>query len=215
MSRRARAAAFGLAALLCAGLAAKIASSYRSSVEGQYGELQSVVVAASELPAGKPIGPAEAAGALMVRRVPTRFAPPGVLRHPQDALGHAPGATIPSGAYLLAAQLAVPPPEPPPAPGVRAGKRPLQVAVSGAEALLVGGASPEGSRVDVVVAQQSGLGNRGRTYVAADGVRLLALTPPKGPGEGWSAALAVSREEALDLIEAEAGSRQIRLLPRP
>ncbi len=215
MSRRARAIAFALAAMACALLAVKIAAGYRSSAAAQYGELQPVVVAVSELPAGQPIGPEQIADVLSVRRVPARFAPPGVLRRPQDALGQAPVAALPAGSYLLAAQLAVPAAEPKPAAGIAGGKRPLQVAVAGAEALVVGGASPEGSRVDVVVARPSGLGDRGGTRVAAEGVRLLALAPGKGGGEGWSATLAVSRRQALELIAAEAASGQIRLLPRP
>jgi hypothetical protein len=89
------------------------------------------------------------------------------------------------------------------------------VAVAGAEALLVGGADPEGGRVDVVVARRGGLGQSARTYVAGEGVRLLALRGPKGAGDGWSATLAVRRDLALALIEAEAGGREIRLLPRP
>jgi len=215
VSRRARAAAFGVAALACALLAVKVATGYRASVEAQFGELRPVVIAASELPAGKLIDPAQARTALAVRRVPARFAPPGALRRPEDAFGRAPGTTLPAGSYLVDAQLAVPAPEPAPTPSTGPGRRPLQVAVVGAEALLVGGASPEGSRVDVVVASRSGLGNRARTQVAAERVRLLALNPGKGAGEGWSATLAVTREQALDLIEAEAASRQVRLLPEP
>jgi Flp pilus assembly protein CpaB len=215
VSRRRRAVAFGVAALVCAGLAANVATRYRSSVEAQYGGLRPVLVATSELAAGQPIGPKEIAGALAVRRVPARFAPPGSLRRPQDALGQAPGVTIPAGSYVLAAQLAVPSPEPPPTPGAAHGLRPVQVEVTGAEALLVGGASPEGTRVDVVVSRQSGLGDDARTYIAAEDVQLLALRGPKAAGEGWSATLALSRDQALDLIEAEAGARQIRLLPRP
>ena len=56
---------------------------------------------------------------------------------------------------------------------------------------------------------------RGRTYVAATGVRVLALSGPPGPGEGWSATLALTRSQALELIGAEGGAREIRLLPRP
>ncbi len=215
MSRRARALAFLGAALACAILAATLAGRYRSSVAAQYGALRPVLVAAAELPAGQPIGPGEARGALEVRRVPAAFAPPGALSHPRDALGQAPAAPIPAGSYVIGAQLAVPAAEAPSAPGVGRGHQPVQLAVTGAEALLVGGASPEGSRVDVVVSQQGGLGERGRTYVAASGARLLALTQPSGPGEGWSATLALTRDEALDLIGAESAARQIRLLPRP
>jgi len=215
VSRRGRALAFGAAALACALLAVKVATGYRSSVAAQYGDLQPVVVTARELPVGRPIGPAEIAEVLEIRRVPARFAPPGALSHPDDALGQAPATTLPAGSYLLAALLAPPAPEPSPAAGVGAGKRPVQVAVAGAEALVAGGASPEGTKVDVVVARASGLGDRARTRIVAAGVRLLALSPAKAPGEGGSATLAVTREQALELIEAEAASRQIRLLPRP
>lgn len=215
MSRRARAVAFGVAALACAGLAASVAGRYRSGVTAQYGGLRPVVVASAELEAGRTIGPGVVARSLVVRRVPGRFVPPGALRRPADALGQAPGATIPAGSYLLAAQLAVPQPEPPPSARAGRGRRPVQVGVTGAEALLVGGASPEGSRVDVVVSEQAGLGRRARTYVAASGVGLLALSGPPGPGEGWSATLALTRAEALQLIAADAGAREVRLLARP
>jgi Flp pilus assembly protein CpaB len=214
VSRRARALAFLGAALACAILAATLAGRYRSSVTAQYGALRPVLVAAAELPAGQPIGPAEVRGALEVRRVPAAFVPPGALSHPRDALGQAPGAAIPAGSYVIGAQLAVPAAEPPSAPGVGRGRQPVQLAVTGAEALLVGGTSPEGSRVDVVVSQQGGLGRRAHTYVAASGARLLALAQPTGPGEGWSATLALTRDEALDLIGAETAGRQVRLLPR-
>jgi Flp pilus assembly protein CpaB len=206
---------FVAAALVCAGLAATVAGRYRSGVAAQYGGLRPVVVASAELPAGQPIGRAEAERALAVRRVPTRFVPPGALRRPLEALGRAPAATVPAGAYVLDSQLVVPGPGPSPSTGAGPGRRPVQVSIAGAEALTFGGAAPEGSRVDVVVAERPGLGRRGRTYVAAGGVRLLALAGPGGPGEGWSATLALTREQALELIAAETGSREIRLLPRP
>jgi hypothetical protein len=51
--------------------------------------------------------------------------------------------------------------------------------------------------------------------VAATVVRLLALQSPGEPGEGWSATLALSEQQALDLIGAQSAGREIRLLPRP
>jgi Flp pilus assembly protein CpaB len=215
VSRRARALAFLAAALVCALLAAAIAGKYRARVDARYGPLRPAVVALSELPAGQSIGPQQAEAALAIRRVPSSFVPPGALSQPAEALGRAPGATIPAGSYVLAAQLAVPSPETPRTPGVGEGRRPVQVPVVGAEALLVGGASPEGERVDVVVSQQAGLGRSARTYVAATAVRLLALQSPGEPGEGWSATLALGEQQALDLIGAQSAGREIRLLPRP
>ena len=215
MSRRTRAVAFLLAAILCALLAAAVAGRYRSRVEAQYGALRPVLVAADELPAGQAIGPEQAHSALVVRRVPESFVPPGALIRVTDAVGRSPGATIPAGSYVLGAQLALPQPKSPRAPGVGEGLRPVEIPVAGAEALLVGGGSPEGSRVDVVVSQQSGLGRTGRAYIAASGVRVLALKQPGEPGEGWSATLALTEQQALALIGAQSATREIRLLPRP
>jgi Flp pilus assembly protein CpaB len=215
VSRRARALAFLTAAVLCAILAAAVAGSYRSRVEGQYGSLRPVVVASAELRAGEPIGVDGAGASLVIRRVPARFVPPGALTRVDDALGRAPGATIPAGSYVLGAQLELPRPERPGAPDVGQGRRPVEVAVAGAEALTVVGEPPEGSRVDVVVARQAGLGSSARAYIGATNLKLLALRSPAGPGEGWSATLAVTEQQALSLIGAQSAGREIRLLPRP
>lgn len=215
MSRRARALLFLAAALVCAILAAAVAGRYRSRVEARYGPLRPVVVASAELPAGRPIGVDRAGTALTVRRVPASFVPPGALVRTADALGRAPGATIPAGSYVLGAQLAVPRPDAPRAPGVGQGLRPVEVTVAGAEALTVGEGAPEGSRVDVVVSRQAGLGRSAQAHIAAFGVKLLALQSPSGPGEGWSATLAVTEQQALTLIGAQSAGREIRLLPRP
>jgi Flp pilus assembly protein CpaB len=214
VSRRARALLFLVAALVCALLAATLAGRYRSKVEARYGPLRPVVVSTAELPAGQPIGADQAGSALAVRRVPASFVPPGALAHPADALGRAPSATIPSGSYVLSAQLAIPKAEMQQAPGVGEGLRPVEVSVAGAEALTIGDGSPEGSRVDVVVSRQAGLGRSATAHIAATDVRLLALQSPPGPGEGWSATLAVTEQQALSLIGAQSAGREIRLLPR-
>lgn len=216
MSGRARALVFLVAALVCATLAVLVANGYRSGVEAQLGELRTVVVAATELPAGRAISPAQVQRSLAARRVPARFAPLGVLRRPEQALGLAPQAAIPAGSYVLAAQLRVPRSDPPPRRRLGHGRRAVEIAVSGAAALTVSGGSPEGERVDVVVAEHPGAGGRGRTYVAATGVPLLALEGPGGPGTAgaWSATLGLTRAQALQLIAAENFARQVRLLPR-
>ena len=215
MSRRARAVSFLIAAVVCALLAATIAGRYRSKVEARYGPLRAVVVAAAELPAGEPIGVDRAQAALSVRRVPASFVPPGSLVRVADAIGRAPGAAIPAGSYVLGAQLELPGADAPKAPGVGLGRRPVDVAVAGAEALTLGGATPEGTRVDVVVARQAGLGKSASARIAATNVKLLALRSPAGPGEAWSSTLAVTEQQALSLIGAQSAGREIRLLPRP
>jgi Flp pilus assembly protein CpaB len=191
-----------------------VAARYRSKVEARYGPLRPVLVATAELPAGETIAVDRVGAALAVRRVPASFVPPGALTIPADAVGRAPSAIIPSGSYVLGAQLAVPRPNAPHARGAIAGLRPVEVAVAGAEALTVADGPPEGSRVDVVVARQAGLGRSAQAHIAATGVRLLALRSPAGPGEGWSATLAVTEQQALALIGAQSAGREIRLLPR-
>ena len=214
MSRRSRAVAFLAAALICAILAATVAGRYRSRLEGRYGPLRPVVVSTGELAAGEAIGAERAAAAMSVRRVPARFIPPGAISSPGEAVGRAPAALIPPGSYVIGAQLQLPRVEPPRRPGVGVGRRPVQVPVAGAEALLIGDGSPEGGSVDVVVSRQAGLGSSASARIAASSVKLLALQSPPGPGEGWSATLALTEEQALSLIGAQAAGREIRLLPR-
>ena len=224
MSRRARAIAFGVAALACAGLAASVAGGYRGDLAQQFGELRPVLVATAELPARRALGPEDTAHSLEVRRVPARFLPPGAVDSRQAVIGLAPLATIPAGSYLLASQL-----RPPRRPGGHArrstlppGREPVQIAVTGAEPLAAVG-DPAGTRVDVVVTTEPAPGRGpGRTYVAAEGVRLLSLEQggsgsSDGAGlvgpAGWTATLALTRPQALRLIQAESFARQLRLIP--
>lgn len=215
MNRRARALGFLFAALVAAAAAAVIANGYGASVVRGYGELRTVLVATAGLPAGKQIDPEAAAEDLEVRRVPVRFAPPGVLAAPAEAVGLAPAAPIPAGSYLLAAQLH--PPERASAPaGLGGGRRPVEIAVSGAGALEATGVSPLGSKVDVAVTSEPNGAGEGRTYVAAPAVPLLGLGPGgEGvEGETATATLGLTREQALRLIEAESFARRITLIPR-
>jgi Flp pilus assembly protein CpaB len=204
-------------------LAAGVAGGYRSDLESQLGPLQPVVVARVNLPARRALRPAQSSKLLEVRRIPERFAPPGALSAPEQAVGRAPAAGIPAGGYLLADQLR--------APGARrrtqpprlsSGRRPVEISVSGAAALAVPGGDPRGSTVDVIVTTEPGPGGgSGRSYVAAEGVELLALSESDGgadalPGPGsapWTATLALTRSQALRLIQAENFARQVRLIP--
>jgi|SRR5215218_4984966 len=217
MSRRGRALAFLLAALIAAVVAAAIADGYGDSVARGYGALRPVVVAQVSLEAGATIGPGRAGADLELRRVPARFLPPGALARPAEAIGLAPTAAVPAGSYLLASQLRPPRTDARAALGLGAGRRPVEIAVSGAEALLVAGARPVGERVDVVVTSEpSGTGS-GRTYMAAAAVPLLALGPGAdgAEGEGVAAAtLALTRGQALRLIAAESFARRVTLLAR-
>jgi len=215
MSRRARAIGFLVLALFSATLAAGLADGYGSRVAQGYGPLRSVVVAARALPRNRVLGPGEISASLEERRVPARFAPPGALAATGQALGLAPLAVVPAGSYLLAGQL-----RPPRArrPGrVLGGDRsPVEIAVSGAEALLAAGPALGGTKVDVVVTTEPTGAGPGRTYVAAAGVPLLALGPGAdgpGPGGASAATLGLTRRQALRLIAAESFARKLTLLP--
>lgn len=216
MSRRARAFAFLLLALLAAALAAGIADGYGSSVAAGYGPLRPVVVLARGLPAGEPLDPERVSSALEVRRVPARFVPPGTLAAPEEAVGLVPVAAAPQGSYLLADQLRPPRRQGSGGAALGGGRRPVEISVSGAEALLATGPAPRGAKVDVVVTTEPGGAGPGRTYVAATGVPLLALGPgADGPGPGGTSAatLGLTRPQALRLIAAESFARKLTLLP--
>jgi Flp pilus assembly protein CpaB len=223
MSRRIRAIAFGCAALACAGLAAAMAGGYRQDIQSELGPLRSVVVARARIPAHRAIPPKRIDELLDARRVPERFAPAGALAIPDQAAGRAPAAPIPAGSYVLATQLRERDGDPRPQDraSLGPGRRPVEISVSGAEALAAGGTDPTGARVDVVVTTEPGPGGRGHTYVAAKGVRLLALAQTDDAGgadyaasaaDQWTATLALTRAQALRLIQAENFARGVRLI---
>jgi Flp pilus assembly protein CpaB len=216
VSRRTRAIAFLALALVTAALAAGIADSYGSRVASGYGPLRQVVVATRGLAGERILHPEDIAGDLESRRVPARFVPAGALRDPREALGLMPTVELAPGSYLVASQLE-PPRQGGGAPSVLgASRRPVEIAVSGAEALLAAGAAEPGVKVDVVVTTEPSASGAGRTYVAASAVPLLALGPgADGPGPGGTAAatLALSKRQALRLIAAESFARKQTLLP--
>jgi Flp pilus assembly protein CpaB len=216
IGRRGRAVAFFALALVAAALAAAIADGYGSSVVRGYGALRPVVVAAANLPRAKAIGPEQVSAALELRRVPERFVPPGALAAPEEALGLVPALSLPAGSYLLASQLHSPRRRRSGALGLGSARHPVEISVSGADALLAAGPVGAGAKVDVVVTTEPSGPGRARTYVAAAGVPLIGLGPGgDGPGPGGLAAatLGLTKSQALELIAAESFARQITLLP--
>lgn len=224
MTRRARAAGFAVAAAVCAALAASAAGGYRASIDEQLGELRPAVVATRLLPRGRLLRAPQLDRLLEVRRVPARFLPPGVLADPAQAAGRVPVAAIPAGSYVLPAQLRLPHErrEERTDTALPTGRRPVEITVSAAASLAE--LAPPPSTVDVVVTTEPGAGDGpGRTYVAAEAVRLLDLRATAesssdvvpGPGAGgWVATLALTPDQALRLIQAESFARAVRLIPR-
>lgn len=203
-------------AFIAAAGGAAIADRYGAGAVRGYGPLRPVVVVGTGVAAGQRLGPREIASALTVRRVPVRFAPPGALAVPGEALGLVVRTPLSPGSYLLGTQLGVARKEKAEPRNLGGGRRPVEIVVSGADALLASGQGPTGSKVEVVVTSEPAGAGPGRTYIAAARVPLLALRPgPEGPGPGAtaSATLGLTRRQALRLIAAESFARKVTLLP--
>ena len=98
---------------------------------------------------------------------------------------------------------------------------PVEIQVTGAGPLAAEAGTSE-LAVDVVVTTEPGPGGDGRTYVAASSVPLLGLAQAGGSADAaalgadalsHTATLALTREQALELIDAESFARQLRLIP--
>jgi Flp pilus assembly protein CpaB len=219
VSRRGRALGFAASAGVCAAIAAAAAGG-GSGAAAQYGALREVAVAARPLPARRELDRKSVERSVEIRRVPEAFVPPDALANPAQALGRRPAIAIPAGGYLLSSQFDAPQPQRPSiGSNLAADRQPVELAVAGAAAL----AGRPGGRVDVVVTTEAGAGGGdGRTYVAAEGVRLLDLVaaaegegadPLAAAGAGsWIATLALTRRQALRLIHAQSFAREVRLI---
>ncbi len=217
MNRRARAIGFAGLALISAVASASIASAYRESVDDRLGELRSVVTVARPLERGTSLRGRVLRSSLAIREVPVRFLPPDAISDPAQIAGRRTAATVPAGSYLLASHLRSSEPREPSRPKLGRDLHPVDVTVNGAGALA--GGPVGGSRVDVVVAGEPVTGGRARVRVAARGVRLIGIEPADpsqgmtAGGDSWRATLALTRNQALELIEAENFAREIRLIP--
>lgn len=215
MSRRGRAATFAFLAVVAAAAAAIVANSYGSSIARGFGPLRPAVVATKPLGEGAVLRPGDVEESLEIRRIPVRFVPPGTLADPGSALGLEPEADVPAGSYLLAQQFRPPRRKNQP-PGLRGGRQPVEIAVSGGDALLTAGRVGATGLVDVVVTTEPEGAGTGRTYVAAEAVPLLGITAGAGgpgPGATSTATLGLYRSQALRLIAAQNFARQVTLLP--
>lgn len=211
LRRRRRALLLFCAAAVCGLLSLLIAARLEKKATAGYGPLQPVVVVSGRLTSGQALTRSDASERLTVRRIPSVFVPPTALRRTESAIGKRPVADLTPGTYLQLDLLdSTQQTQQPFAKTL--GRRPVEVTVAGAGALVLGADDGSGVQVDVVVSGQPGLG-RGSTEVVARGVPLIRLARPASPGEGWKATVAVSRGQALALIAAESSGRVIRLLP--
>jgi len=208
MSRRRRAIALLGLALVLGGLAASDVARREAAVRAQLGPAAEVVVARSDLAAGRRL----AARDLALRRVPARYAPVGAASLPEALLGRELAAAVPRGGYLGAGQLdsardvAGPP--------VRKGERAAEVVGLGAPDLIVPGA-----RVDVLVTRDGEDGPAAGTELALEDVEVLAARAAGSGarddgGRRVAATLRVTVRDAVYLAAAQSFAREVRLLPR-
>jgi pilus assembly protein CpaB len=208
MSRRRRAIALLGLALLLGGLAASDVARREAAVRAQLGPPVEVLVARTDMAAGRDVKAAD----LAVRRVPARYAPIGAASVPETLIGRRLVAAVPRGGYLGAGQLETGPDVA--GPPVRKGERAAEVVGLGAPGLVVPGA-----RVDVLVTRDGEGGATAGTELALEDVEVLAARAA-GPGardDGGrrvAATLRVTVRDAVYLAAAQSFAREVRLLPR-
>jgi pilus assembly protein CpaB len=215
--RRRGVALLGLA-LASGGLAASQVQERAREVDARVGPLVPVVVARSDLEPGTRLSPERVGRLLAVRRVPERFRPPDALAAPEQAAGLRLGGGVAAGGYVTASALRADESRTAgPAP-LAPGERLVELRVAGGRALGTLGGT--GARVDVLVTSEARAG-AGRTWVALEGVELVALVAEDAAtGEGAGArsdaraTLRVSPRQAVFLTAAEAFAREVRLLAR-
>jgi pilus assembly protein CpaB len=218
-ARRRRAALLLALALAAGGIAASRVHGRATAIEQQVGPLVPVLVAVTDVPAGKRIG----ARMLAVRQVPQQFVPPDALSQPREALGQRLGAPVAAGGYVTAAAFAAAAPAGEDGDGssqaLARGQRAIELAVAGGEALT---SAPPGARVDVLVTTDSRSGS-GRTFLALQDVELLAVREADAASEARDGAAAnatavatlrVTLRQAVYLTAAQSFARELRLLVR-
>jgi pilus assembly protein CpaB len=204
-----RAAVLGGLAVVLGSLAASDVSGREAALRHSLGRVVPVVVTRAEIPAGGPIR----AAALAVRRAPARYAPAQAFRDPAEVVGGRAGVAIPAGTDLQPALLAGAGTSP---SAVRPGERIARIVAVGAARELA-----PGTLTDILITRD-GPGGAARTRLALRGAEVVASAPAPRTQEGDGAALPraalalrVTLQQAIALVEAQNGARELRALPRP
>lgn len=213
MRRKRRAALLALTAAGAAGLGVSMIGSYSQSVSQGYGRLRPVVVVTGGLAGGKKLTADLVRRRTELRQVPDRFVPAGSLSDPAAAVGFELAAPLVAGSYLTAGMLGSRAGNEPDRARIGRGRIPVELTVSGADALSRRGRS---AKVDVLVTREGGVGGRGSTRLAAERVPLIAVggEDPSEPGTGLDrVVLGLTRQQAIELIDAEAFARRLTVIP--
>ena len=214
MSRRRRAAVLIGLSIILGALAASNVSSREAALRREVGPVVPVLVARTGIAAGARIAP----GALAVRRVPSRYAPAGAYRSPEELTGLRAAVAIPAGADLDPSLVDDGRSRNGTAgPALRSGERVAQiVAIGPAQALA------PGARVDGLVTREAAGDAAGAATVALEDVVVLAAgRAPEAGGSGPDAGLPrvaldlrVSVRQAVYLAAAQSFAHELRVLPR-
>jgi pilus assembly protein CpaB len=207
VSRRRRAFALAGLALVLGALAASDVAGREAALDRRLGPAVPVVVARTDLPAGRVVRASD----LAVRRVPARYAPAAAFSDPAQASGLRTTAQVVHGTDLLPAVLANG--DSADGASLRPGERVADLVAAGPPKLI-----RPGGRVDVLVTRAGQDGETGSTRLALADVEVLAAAPADPDSDSGARKVAVSLRvtlrQAVYLAAAQSFAREIRLLPR-
>lgn len=204
------------ASAVCAGLAVSAVDRYAASVDARVGPLVPVLMATSDVPAGRIVTPLLAARALAERQVPERFAPPTVLRSRAQAVGREVSGGLRAGDYVGALQLRQARARRSSSARWSGNARLVEVSVAGARS--IGAALRPGALVDVLITSERG--SAPRTFLALQRVPVAGFHPGESgaPGAGDTAdgrvTLRATLRQAVLLTAADNFAREVRVIPR-
>jgi pilus assembly protein CpaB len=192
-------------ALILGGLAASDVSSREAAIDRRLGPPVPVVVARTDLAAGRVVRASD----LALRQVPARYAPAAAFANPSEAAGLRTTAAVVRGTDLVPALLADDDAQ---SPGLRPGERvALVTAIAPIRLIRPGG------RVDVVVTRSAQDADRIATTTLED-VQVLAAAPAGEDNDSGAPRVAVSLRvrprQGVSLAVAQSLGSTIRLLPR-
>ncbi|CAB4871256.1 unannotated protein [freshwater metagenome] len=214
MSPRRRAALLAGLAIVLGALAASDMAGREAALRGRLGPAVGVVTLRRSVARGARIG----RSALAVRRVPARYAPAGAFSSPGEVVGARAAVALPAGfdlhpSVLAGGEAGV---SGDPLAGARPGERIARIVAIGDARELA-----PGTRADVLITRDDG-SDRVSTRLALSAAEVVSAEPAGSDGEGDLAglprvalALRVSVAQAIALVEAQNGARELRVLPRP
>lgn len=199
-----RATRFGIAAAICAVLAAWLTLVYTGRATKQTGPVRSVLVASAPLERGAELG---ADAPLALRAVPGRFAPSDALSDPADAIGERLQTAIPTGAFVTRSILSGAD-----QPAGRFKLRRSERAITVDAVVSPAGESLQaGDRVDLLA---SGFGGDQSTVSLIAGAEVLDVAEGSGVGRARPT-LRLASDQVAAVVRADVFAHELRAVVRP